>query len=261
MKQNIYDDPTFFEAYRKLRESESGLNGAVEEPAFLGVLADLCGKSVLDLGSGFGDFCRFACAHGASRVRGVEISRKMVEAARGRTRDPRIEYVNCAMEDFAVEPGSYDLVVSRMAVHYVQNYPAVLRAVHAGIGEGGSFVFSVEHPICTALCSGWYENQQGEPVLWPVDNYSAEGERRQKWFVDGVIKYHRIVETYVNGLLDCGFAVTRLLEPHAAPESLERRPDLQGTLRRPAVLIIAAMRPPAVAPMPASLPRAAKVGC
>jgi hypothetical protein len=56
MKQNIYDNPTFFQAYCKLRENDSGLNGLVEEPAIGTVLPDLRGLKVLDLGSGFGDF-------------------------------------------------------------------------------------------------------------------------------------------------------------------------------------------------------------
>jgi SAM-dependent methyltransferase len=148
------------------------------------------------------------------------------------------------MEDLAVEPWAYDLVVSRLALHYVRDYEAVLRTVHGDLRDRGQFIFSVEHPVCTALCAGWYEDDHGGQVFWPVDNYSAEGERRQKWFVDGVIKYHRTIATYVNGLLQCGFALTRLLEPHAVPESLEGRPDLQGTLRRPAVLIIAATKLP-----------------
>ena len=33
MKQNIYDDPRFFEGYSKLRRHESGLNMAVDHPA------------------------------------------------------------------------------------------------------------------------------------------------------------------------------------------------------------------------------------
>jgi len=33
MKQNIYDDPQFFEGYSQLRRHESGLNAAVDQPA------------------------------------------------------------------------------------------------------------------------------------------------------------------------------------------------------------------------------------
>lgn len=244
MKQNVYDDPRFFEAYRRLRERDSGLNGAVEEPAFLSVLPDLQGFDVLDLGSGFGDFCRHARERGAASVRGVEISRRMLETAKSRTNDPQIEYIHRAIEDYAMPALAYDIVVSRLALHYVKDYKPVVHSVHAGLRAGGVFIFSVEHPICTALCEGWYENDDGAKIVWPVDNYSAEGERKRNWFIDDVIKYHRTVETYVNTLLDSGFAMTRLLEPRVGPEQLKKRPELTDTLRRPSFLIIAAVKLP-----------------
>ncbi|HEX7500605.1 MAG TPA: SAM-dependent methyltransferase, partial [Polyangia bacterium] len=72
MKQNIYDDEAFFAGYRALRESQSGLNEAIEDPAVCALMPSILGKRVLDLGSGFGDFCRYAVAHGASQITGVE---------------------------------------------------------------------------------------------------------------------------------------------------------------------------------------------
>lgn len=240
MKQNVYDDPQFFAGYKALRDNDSGLNGALEEPAVLSLLPDLEGGSVLDLGSGFGDFCRLARKRDAASVCGVELSRRMLETARERTDDTGIEYVQAAIEDFDIRPASYDLVISRMALHYVHDYAAVVRAVSAGLRPGGRFVFSVEHPICTALCRSWHKDAQGDALFWPVDDYGREGERRQRWFVDGVVKYHRTVQTYVNALLDAGLPLKRLLEPQAGPEWIERRPDLQTTVRRPPILVIAA---------------------
>lgn len=250
MKQNIYDDPRFFEGYRRLRDSDSGLNGTVEDPAFLSVLPSLQGRAVLDLGSGFGDFCRFAKSQGASLVRGVEISRRMTETAKKRTEDPTIEYVNVAVEDFTILPTEYDLVVSRLALHYVENYQAVVHSVYAGLREGGVFAFSVEHPMCTALSDGWYKTDEGEKLHWPVDNYSAEGKRKLSWFVDGVIKYHRTLQTYINTLLDCGFIITRFLEPHADARDVKVRPELRDTRRRPPFLIVAAVKGPKPTPGP-----------
>ncbi|WP_207393065.1 hypothetical protein [Providencia sp. M-27] len=59
-EQNIYDDPIFFKNYQALRVNDTGLNGIMEEPALRALLPDLKGKIVLDLGSGFGDFARYA---------------------------------------------------------------------------------------------------------------------------------------------------------------------------------------------------------
>jgi hypothetical protein len=65
----------------------------------------------------------------------------------------------------------------------------------------------VEHPICTALLRGWVTDDRGRRLHWPVDRYREEGIRKSRWFVDGVIKYHRMLETYVNTLIDSGFAL------------------------------------------------------
>ncbi len=243
MKQNIYDDPQFFEGYQKLRDGDTGLNGAVEDPAVRSLLPSLHGLSVLDLGCGFGDFCRFARANGASSAVGVELSVRMLEVARSRTSDGKITYVHEAIEDFAIQSMAYDLIVSRMALHYVQSYRAVVDSIYRGLRPGGTFICSVEHPICTALGKGWHENERGERIHWPVDNYSFEGERKHHWFVDGVIKHHRTVETYANTVLDAGFTLTRLLEPHVAPECEKSRPDLGITFRRPPILILRASKP------------------
>ena len=250
MKQDIYDDPIFFEGYRNLRRTESGLNAAIEDPAVASVLPDLGGLEILDLGSGFGDFCRWARKNGAAKVVGVELSERMITEAGQRTSDPRISYVQAAMEDFSIGPKAYDVIVSRMALHYVSDYRGMVGSIYRGLRGGGVFVFSVEHPICTALCRGWHEDAEGKPLFWPVDDYGREGERRHHWFVAGVIKYHRTVETYVNTLLDAGFGLARLLEPQVSGRWRERRPDLMDSARRPPVLVVAAKKP--AGPVPGS---------
>jgi len=89
MKQNIYDDPKFFDGYSKLRRHESGLNMAVDQPAIRSLLPPLAGQRVLDLGCGFGKLCRYAIEQGAASVVGVDISTRMLEKARNDTADPR----------------------------------------------------------------------------------------------------------------------------------------------------------------------------
>lgn len=240
MKQNIYDDPAFFAGYRSLRENEAGLNAAIEDPAVVSLLPDLRSLRVLDLGSGFGDFCRFARGRGAAQVVGVDISGKMIAEAANRTSDPGITYVHMAMEDYPVEVSAYDLVVSRLTLHYVRNYRGVLDAIYRGLRIGGRFILSVEHPICTARCQGWNRDAEGNPLFFPVDDYQMEGERRQNWIVDGVTKYHRTVSTYVDTLLEAGFSLLRLLEPQATEAALKRRPELRTATRCPPLLVIAA---------------------
>ncbi len=242
--QNIYDDPAFFAGYAELRRTESGLNAALEQPALARLLpASLDGMRVLDLGCGFGDFARAARARGAREVVGIDISTRMLDAARARTADPAISYVHGPIEGFA-EPGPFDLAVSSLALHYIADYPAVLRRVAGVLAPGGRFVFSVEHPMCTALdTQDWHRAADGTPLHWPVDRYNEEGPRQTRWFVDGVVKYHRTVASYVGGLLDAGLALSAIAEPVADPAWLARRPELSQQGRRPPFLVLAATRP------------------
>jgi ubiquinone/menaquinone biosynthesis C-methylase UbiE len=242
--QNIYDDPTFFEGYERLRQSRTGLNEVLEQPALRSVLpASLGGMRVLDLGCGFGDFAREARREGARLVVGIDPSRRMLEQAIALTQDPAIEYRRASIEELDLEGERFDLVVSSLSLHYVEDYAGALARIAPLLDAGGRLAFSVEHPMCTALpAQQWVRDAAGTPLYWPVDDYHSEGRRETRWFVDGVIKFHRTVETYVMGLLNAGFALTALKEPLPIPRASSSVPELDLHRRRPPFLVLAADR-------------------
>ena len=51
-KQSVYDKDGFFELYQKLRSNPISLNEIVEKPTMLGLVGDVSGKRILDLGCG-----------------------------------------------------------------------------------------------------------------------------------------------------------------------------------------------------------------
>ncbi len=243
--QNIYDDTAFFAGYSALRREDTGLNAALEVPALRRLLPpSLEGLRVLDLGCGFGHFARFARSQGAREVVAVDVSARMLTAAREATDDPAIRYVHAPVEAFEPDPAGFDLVVSSLVLHYVEGYGAIVRRVFRALRPGGRFVLSVEHPVCTALGTfEWVPSADHPDARWTLGRYRDEGLRHTKWFVDDVIKYHRTVETYVNTLLDAGFALRRLEEPEPTPEALAQRPELELHRRRPPFLMLAADKP------------------
>src|SRR5271165_2649770 len=243
--QNIYDDPDFFAGYVKLPRSERGLASVYEWAAFQRLLpSSLADKRVLDLGCGLGYFAREARARGARQIVAVDLSERMLEAARRRTDDAGIRYVRQSLEAFEAEPASFDLVVSSLALHYIADYAGLVRRIATWLVPGGRFAFSVEHPVFTAHgSSDWHRSADGVALHWPVDRYRDEGERRTRWFVDGVVKYHRTVETYVNALLDSGLNLVRLEEPEADAAQLAAKPEWLQERRRPPFLLLAADRP------------------
>lgn len=240
MKQNIYDNPVFFKGYQNLRSEEKGLNVVLEQPAFRSLLPELAGKVILDLGCGFGKFAAWAVNTGAAEVTGVDISEKMLQEAQKGVGRLNVRFVHQAVEDYVIPENRFDLIVSSLCLHYVEDIRPVFQRIHRGLKDNGRFVFSVEHPICTSLLQGWELAPDGRRRHWPVDHYREEGLRVSRWFVDGVIKYHRTVETYVNTLIDAGFSIRRLLEPEAQSEFLSRRPELVDDARRPPFLLLAA---------------------
>lgn len=243
MKQNIYDDPGFFASYSSMERSIHGLDAAGEWQAFRSLLPDLRGKRVLDLGCGFGWHCRYARQQGARSVVGIDLSEKMLARARELTDDPGIGYRREAIEEIDVAAEEFDVVLSSLALHYVEQFDLVCRKVYRCLTAGGSFVFSVEHPVFTALeTQDWYYGPNGERLHWPVDNYQQEGIRHARWMADDVIKYHRTLAIYMNTLLDTGFSITRVIEPEPPAEMLAERPDWRDELRRPMFLLIAAVK-------------------
>ncbi len=73
-----------------------------------------------------------------------------------------------------------------------------------------------------------------------MDDYSFEGKRVGNWIVDGVVKYHRTLETYINSLIDNGFRIVRVTEPGVAEEYMNLRPDFRDESRRPPFLFVKA---------------------
>ena len=97
MTQNVYDNPEFFEGYSQLGRSVEGLDGAAEWASIRALLPDLNGKRIVDLGCGFGWFCRFAKDEGAASVLGFDVSENMLARAVA-TSDPAIRYERADLE-------------------------------------------------------------------------------------------------------------------------------------------------------------------
>lgn len=243
MKQNKYDDPGFFANYSQMPRSIGGLNAAGEWPAFRSLIPNLQGKRVLDLGCGFGWHCRYAREQQARSVVGIDLSANMIARARECTDDATIEYRQHAIEDIDFAAGQFDVVISSLALHYVERFDLICQKVHHCLVSGGSFVFSVEHPIFTALAAqDWYYGPQGERLHWPVDDYQDEGARQARFLDHDVVKYHRTVATHVNALINSGFQITQLSEPQPTREILAKYPEMRDETRRPIFLLIAAVK-------------------
>lgn len=243
MTQNIYDNDEFFSKYSGLERSVMGLDGAPEWPVMRALLPELRGLNVLDLGCGYGWFCRWAREHGAAEVLGLDVSEKMLARASASTNDPSITYRKADLESVELPANTFSLAYSSLAFHYLTNVSELFSKIHRSLIRGGALVFSVEHPMYTApLNPAWTTDAAGNEESWLLSGYLDEGPRTTDWLAKGVIKQHRTLATYINGLVIAGFTISHVEEWGPSAEHIAQHPDWAADHQRPPFLIIAARR-------------------
>lgn len=201
-------------------------------------------KRVLDLGCGYGWHCKYALEQGATHVIGTDISKKMIAQATKINSHPHIEYLVVSIEDFNYDLyEKFDVVISSLTFHYIESFDNVCKNVNRCLCSGGEFIFSVEHPIFTSYgTQEWHKDDNNNILHWPVDNYFYEGMRHANFLGEDVVKYHKTLTTYINGLINNGFEITNLIEPQPSSELLKSIEGMKDELRRPMMLIIGARK-------------------
>jgi ubiquinone/menaquinone biosynthesis C-methylase UbiE len=242
MTQNIYDDSAFFEGYSRLNRSIRGLDGAPEWPALRAQLPDMHKLNVLDLGCGYGWFCRWAAENGAASVGGIDVSEKMLERASSMTTNSKINYRRADLETLELQKAAFNLVHSSLTFHYIVNLRALLRSIYCSLVPGGRLVFSIEHPIFMAPRHPGFRLDSDGHKTWPVDSYQLEGRRVTNWLAEGVVKQHRTIGTLVNLLIESGFTLKYLNEWGPTQAQIDAMPELAEERERPMMLLVSAHR-------------------
>ena len=206
----FYDDDERFARYVTQRARLDNPNDTLEAPVIDGLVGDPASLRVLDLGCGDGRFGRVLLERGAARYVGVEGSRRMAEAARRMLCGTAGDVVEADLEEWPMPRAAFDLVVSRLVLHYLADLAPVLRRAADALVPGGRCVLSVEHPVITSCARGWPPGQPRRD--WIVDDYFEVGARDTEWLGGEVRKYHRTVEDYFTALQRAGFTVEALRE-------------------------------------------------
>ncbi|WP_432700139.1 class I SAM-dependent methyltransferase [Kluyvera cryocrescens] len=242
MSQNIYDDANFFAGYATLDRSVKGLDGAPEWPAIQQILPTMRDLRAVDLGCGYGWFCRWARDQGAAQVTGLDLSQRMLERAREMTDGDGIAYRCEDLQTLNLPANSCELVYSSLALHYVSDIAPLLANVYQALTPGGTLVFTAEHPIYTApLQQGWQVDEHGQKS-WPVSHYQQEGERISNWFADGVKKQHRTLGSWINALISAGLVIEHLNEWGPTAAQIAANPALDEEKERPMIFILRARK-------------------
>jgi SAM-dependent methyltransferase len=237
----LYDDDQAFATYMRHRARDESPNDTLEKPDLLELIGSAAGLRVLDLGCGDAQIGRELLAAGARAYLGLEPSRNMLAEAHKTLAGTSGQVVAATIEAWTYPPAAFDLAISRLALHYVEDLAPTFRQVFESLTPGGRFVFSVEHPVITSCDRAFPEGSQRQD--WIVDDYHVPGRRVTRWLGQDVVKYHRTVEEYFGELRRAGFAVEALREGRPRREHFLREETYQRRLRIPLMLLLAARKP------------------
>ena len=208
---DFYDRPGVLERYGEATAGVSDPRLVMEEPALLEEIGDPRGLRIADLGCGDAAIGRTLLEAGARRAISASTP------PRGWSRPPRRRCAarparSCAADvaGWSAPPGSFDLVVSRLALHYVEDLGGVLAAARGALAPGGRIVFSTVHPVMTS--NDPREDPDALMTDWVVDDYFAPGPRERRWLGETAVWHHRTVEDHVAALWRAGFELTALRE-------------------------------------------------
>lgn len=181
-----------------LRESEAGL------------LGDVAGRDVLEVGAGAAQCSRWLTRRGA-RVIASDVSAGMLAAARGLDASSGVEVplVQADARRLPFPDDAFDVVFTAFgALPFVPDTPRVHSEVARVLRPGGLWVFAVTHPVRWAFP----DDPEG---LTAVRSYF---DRRPyvELADDGAViyaEYHRTLGDHVGDVVGAGFTLERLVEP------------------------------------------------
>ena len=152
---SFYDNASVFETYANHRNATGNPNDTLERPVIGALLGDVSGKACLDLGCGDARFGLELLQSGAARYEGVEGSSLMFAAASRNLTDLRARVVQADLRSWNFPVNTFDLVISRLALHYIDDVGSLFSGVFQALKPTGRFVFSVEHPVITSCDKVW----------------------------------------------------------------------------------------------------------
>ena len=186
------------------------------------------GERVLEIACGNGDLARRMTELGAS-VLAVDFSERMLERARARGGNVEYRLVDATDEGQLValgEPGSFDVVVSNMAIMDMESIEPMVSATARLLNPDGRFVFSTLHPafnsgetVPTAehvyLDGDWrtlYSVKVSRyGVASTMKGTAVVGQPVEQWY------FHRPLAEMLRPFFDHGFALDGLEEPLLDP--------------------------------------------
>ena len=236
----FFNDDKLLSTYQARRQEPTSPNETIEQPIFRELLGSVRGQDILDLGCGEAEFGKELLEKGARSYVGLEASEKMANLAEKRLAGLNGEVRCTTIEAYDFKANTFDLAISQLALHYIEDLTETFRKVHRALRPGGRLVFSVEHPIITSSSQSLQISERR--TAWLVDDYFKTGARVYAWMGSDVIKYHRTVEDLFSSLQAVGLTVESLRESKPVRERSVDAEEYERRLRIPLFIFFVARK-------------------
>ncbi len=208
----------------------------LEKPAIFSLLPDLHDKSILALGCGSGEECGFMMESGAKYVKGIDLSKGLIEQAKYTY--PEVEFDTCDIGQMSFGDNQYDVVFSSLTLHYIQDWQPLLNQIKNSLKPNGKLIFSTHHPVKWG--SETTRSKESNEFKLGYKKYKHAGSDSFVVYGDylnfraiedtffGQMKvhyYHRSVSHIFDELKQTGFQVNQLLEPIPDPNNKQLPKD------------------------------------
>ena len=180
----------------------------------LGVLGDVAGLDVVELGCGTAYFSAWLARQGARPV-GIDVTPAQLETARRLQKETGIEFplIEANAEDVPLPDASFDLAVSEYGASIWCDPERWIPEAHRLLRPSGRLVFMTNSPL-VILCALEDPEATSETLQRP-----QRGLRHTEWS-DGGVEFHLGHGEMIRMLRDTGFEIERLLELFASEDAV-----------------------------------------
>ncbi|GLX70456.1 class I SAM-dependent methyltransferase [Paenibacillus glycanilyticus] len=200
-------------AYASSVDQSSGHNAYYERPAMMKLLPeDLTDMTVLDAGCAAGWYTAQLLERGAA-VTAIDLSQAMVAACRRRVGNQANVMVHDLSQPLPFEDESFDLIVSSLTLHYIEDWDSVLTEFRRVLKPNGQLLFSVHHPF---MVYQQFDQQDyfARELLTDIWNKKETGPVE-------VTFYHKSMMDIVNSTTK-HFTLDQMIEPQPSEDFIDQ---------------------------------------
>ena len=195
---------------------------------YLGMMGNLEGKKVLDLGCGKGWITKILAGR-APKVVGVDISEDMISVAEANFTAPNIEYLALDGEKVSYIGEKFDLIVSSLMIHASKSQKAMiktLRGCNKILKDNGELIILVPHPCFSDQNKRDYNTY----TFFKKFNYFKRDQKykvrlKSNYGVSEFVNVFYNLQQYFEAFKETGFVVSDVLEPKVPDYAKKKNPE------------------------------------